>query len=224
MSYLMVKRILFEFIEGLIRNIAGPIGQKIRFYYYKKRLGSCGKNVRIDVGVVFQSPKDIFLGSNIWIDKYVLLLAGKPNSKRKSKTKKNTNFSFNIGEIHILDKVHIAPFVVLQGHGGISILGKSTIASGTKIYSMSHHYKNLNNKNDLSTYYFSPHSDYNEQFMIIGPVVIDYGSAVGLNSIILPGTTIPAKTWFGTNMTIQGTDYKTESVYYNNQDINHKQK
>lgn len=219
----MIKILILSFIEGLIRNIGGVIGIKIRYYYYKKRLGGCGKKVVIDIGVVFQSPKDIFIADNVWIDKYVLILAGKPNVNRKIKIKELSAYENKIGEAHIGQGVHIAPFVVVQAHGGILIGDKVGIASGSKLYSLSHHYRNLLDKKDKSQYYFTPMVDENEQSLIAAPIVVGKGCAISLNSIVLPGTIIPDGTWIGTNVTASGIDYSVNSVYYQEQKIFNKQ-
>lgn len=200
-------------IEGLIRNIDGPIGQKVRFFYYKNKLGSCGKNVIIDIGVVITSPSDIFISDNVWIDKYVILLAGKPKGNRKILHKKNLDFFGKEGELHIGNGVHIAPFCVIQAHGGIS-LGKSLgIAAGSKIYSLSHHYRNLIDKADKTSHIFSPMVEEDKQFLISAPVVIEDNTAIGLNSTILPGTTIPKGTWVGVNTFLNGQNIEQSSIY-----------
>jgi len=53
---------VFPMIESLIRNLSGGIGRKLRFLYYRKRLGGYGKGVVIDEGVYFSSLKDIYIG------------------------------------------------------------------------------------------------------------------------------------------------------------------
>jgi galactoside O-acetyltransferase len=218
----MLKRIFLNLIEGFLRNIGGPIGIKLRYFYYKYRLGSCGKNVVIDIGVAFESPKDIHLGNNIWIDKYVLILAGKPNLARNVLIKENTNYKFKIGEIHIGDGAHIAPFVVLQAHGGISIGDKVGVASGSKLYSLSHHYRNLNDRTDKRKYYFTPMVGNDEQALIAAPITVGNGCAISLNSIILPGTVLPDHVWLGTGVTAQGSSYSNSTVYYEVKTINDK--
>jgi galactoside O-acetyltransferase len=219
----MIKTLILDFAEGLLRNIGGIIGVKLRYYYYKYRLGSCGKNVVIDIGVVFQSPKDIFISDNVWIDKYVLILAGKPNINRKIKIKELDAYKFSIGETHIGQGVHIAPFVVVQAHGGVMIGDKVGIASGSKLYSLSHHYRNLLDRDDKRQYYFTPMVDESEQSLIAAPIVVGSGCAISLNSIVLPGTLIPDGTWIGTNVTASGMDYSVNSVYYQEQKIHNKQ-
>ena len=197
---------------------------KLRYYYYRRRLGYCGKNVRIDIGVVFQSPKCIFLDDNVWIDKYVCLIAGKPqNDLRPTKVIKNINYLHNKGEIHIKSNVHICPYCLIQGHGGVFIGLNAGIASGTKVYSYSHHYKNLITQ-DKKIYYLTSLVENNKQFMIEGPIVLDKGVAIGLNSTILPGVFVPENSWFGTSSTITNKSYKPNSVYTQKSDFFEKTK
>lgn len=208
-----ISYFISSLIESMIRNISGGIGRKIRYSYYKRRLGGCGKNLIIDIGVIIHNPKDVYLRDNVWLDEYVIVLAGKPGESRKFLTKENPDYKFKLGELHIDSEVHIAPFVVLQAHGGMHIGAKSGVASGAKLYSLSHHYRNLLDKTDQSDYYFTPMVPANEQFLIAAPVVIGNAAAVGLNSVILPGTTVPDGTWLGVNTSLQGKSIQPNSIY-----------
>ena len=135
---------LLRIFEGLIRNIDGRTGQVIRYWYYRRRLQRCGKNVVIDVGVVFQHPALISLSDDIWIDRYAVLVAGTfVPGKRKFKEKLNPDFLGQAGSLSLASGVHVAPFVLLQAHGGLTIGKNVTIASGAKVYTLSHHYRNL---------------------------------------------------------------------------------
>jgi acetyltransferase-like isoleucine patch superfamily enzyme len=209
----MFSKVFFPFFEGLIRNIGGPLGYKIRYWYYKKRLGKCGKGVRISEGVIITSPKDVYLDDNVWIDKYVVILTGKPSKSRNYLKKTNTHYNYREGELHIQQGTHVAEFVVLQAHGGMLIKEKTGVASGAKIYTLSHHYRNLNNREDGKQYYFTPMVSDEEQFLIASPVVIGAKTAVGLNSVVLPGTHIPDGTWLGVNSFISGLNIDEQAIY-----------
>jgi acetyltransferase-like isoleucine patch superfamily enzyme len=217
----MIKRIIHESIEGFLRYRNGLIGKKLRYFYYRKRLAACGKNVIIDSGVFIESPQDVFLGDNIWIDKNVILLAGKPNSKRNISYKNISKDDIEIGKIRIGDNVHIAPNVVIQGHGGVKIGDNSGVASGSKIYSFSHHYQDLNKKNN-QTYFFTPMVKNEEQALILSPVKIGFGCAIGLNSVILPGTVVQDYSWIGSGVVLQNSTVSEKSVLFNIP--NHKEK
>lgn len=197
---------LLRIFEGLIRNIDGRVGQGIRYWYYRRRLGACGTNVRIEVGVVFQNPNEVFLSGDIWIDRYSILIAGKFNpGERKYVEKPNPNFKGISGQLSLGRGVHVAPFVLLQAHGGLSIGRNVTIASGAKVYTLSHHYRNVSDPTDSKRYSFSSMALPEDQFLIVSPVVIEDNSAVGLNSVVLPGTTLQEGTWVGVLNQIQGT-------------------
>lgn len=178
--------------------LPSPLGFKLRYRYYKRRLKYLGKNVQIDIGVCIQNPQYVSIGDNTWIDKYVILLAGKPyEGKRKIYRKSNHKFKGEEGELIIGHNTHIAPYVLISGMGGTYIGSNLTIASGSKIYSLSHHYRNLADPYDNYNYKFSSMAPEEEQALISAPVVIGDNSALGLNSVVLPGVTIGRNSWVG---------------------------
>lgn len=195
---------LFNLILLPIFYLPGPLGFQLRYHYYKRKLRYLGKNVKIDIGVCIQNPQCVSVGDNTWIDKYVILLAGKPTvGKRKIFRKSNNKFKGKEGELIIGKNVHIAPYVLISGMGGTFIGNNLTIASGSKVYSFSHHYRNLLDLSDNYDYKFSSMSPENEQFLISAPIVAENNSAIGLNSVILPGVTIGKNSWIGANSTVK---------------------
>lgn len=205
---------LLRIFEGLIRNVGGKTGQIIRYWYYRRRLGRCGKNVVIDVGVIFQNPRDIFFADNIWIDRYAVLIAGKfVPGQRKYVEKTNQDYQGTPGQLTVESSVHIAPFTVLQAHGGMSIGKNVTIGSGSKVYTLSHHYKNLTDPADQKRYSFSSMAAPEDQFLIVSPVVIADYAAVGLNSVVLPGTTLNRGSWLGVLTHTQPGPTEPNAVY-----------
>jgi len=209
----MLKRFFFPLIESFLRNISGGLGRKLRYYYYRTRLGACGKNVFIDIGVIFNNPELIFIGSNVWIDNYAILVAGRLENTGNIHKKLNEAYLFGEGELHLSGGNHIAPFTLLQAHGGISIGKNVTIAAGSKVYSFSHHYRNIDNPSDKTEYHFSSMAENKNQYFISSPVIIGDGAAVGLNSVVLAGTHIPSGTWIGVNSSVVGQAFKPNSVY-----------
>ena len=187
----------------LITNMPGKTGEMWRYKYYKARLRSLGENVKFEPGVFISGPEFISIGHNCWIDKYVILLAGKPfRGTRKIFSKPNDNYSGEIGEICIGDNCHIAPYVFVSGLGGVKIGSNLTLAAGAKVYSFSHHYRDLSHPDITTIFKFSSMSPQDEQALILSPVVIENDSAVGLNSIILPGSTIGKGSWVGVNSVV----------------------
>jgi len=199
-------QIFHDFIESALRNISGGVGRRLRYYYYKTRFNSCGANVQIDEGVFFQGPENISIGSNVWIDKNVIIIAGPPDLRSRKILIKETKGvrKVELGKVQIEKNVHIAPNVVLQGHGGIYIGDDSGVASGAKIYTLSHHYRNLEDSNDTRIYKFTPRVPLREQFLIVSSVILEKNNAIGLNSVILPGSVIHENSWVGVASTVSG--------------------
>lgn len=210
-----IFQIFSEFIKFFIIYWPGSSGRKIRFYYYKNKFKSCGTKFFIDEGVIIESPQNISVGDNVWIDRYCVLLAGKSVSEKSERIverKSNPNFTGIEGELIIKKNVHIAPFCVVQAHAGIEIGENCGIAAGTKVYSMSHHYKNPKDESDKFEYRFTPLAPEKEQSLILGPIVISDNCAVGLNSVILPGVTVKSGTWVGVLSYIY-KDTEEKSIY-----------
>ncbi len=195
-----LKDIFFSLIEWIVTPIPGGLGRRLRYLYYGIRLKYLGRGAVIDVGVRILNPQYVSIGENTWIDNHVIILAGPPVERDgPMKRKPNASFKHSEGEVVIGKNCHVAMFVVLQGHGGLSIGDNSGIASGSLLYSMSHHYSNPNDPNDLTVYKFSPMADPAEQSLIVSPVVMEASTALGLNSVMLPGATIHEGSWVGTN-------------------------
>lgn len=201
--------------EGFLRNLGGPIGRKFRLKYYQKKLKSCGKNCVIEEGVHIINPHLVSLGNYVWIDKNAILIAGEFNPQgRKYSQKGEKNIEW--GSLIIQDCCHIAPFTLIQAHGGVSIGKNVTIAAGAKIYSLSHHYRNLNNLSDTKRYSFSSTAPLEDQFLIVGNVLVEKNAAVGINSVILPGTIIPSGAWIGTLSSPTPSDTLIENTIFKN--------
>ena len=64
---------VFNFIESLIRNLSGPFGLIVRRSYYKLVFAKLGKDVLIDIGVVFSAPQNIKCGNRVWFDAYSMI-------------------------------------------------------------------------------------------------------------------------------------------------------
>ncbi|MCC7526590.1 MAG: hypothetical protein IT250_17330 [Chitinophagaceae bacterium] len=212
-------RLLSGLFEAMIRNISGGAGRRLRYWYYRKKLGGCGNQVFIDVNVTFLNPGSIFIGDKVWIDNGAILMAGKPGNGRKSDIRTNQHYEYGRGELHIGSEVHIGPQVILQGHGGISVGNKLTIAGGTKVYSLSHHYKNTTDKPDSKYYFFGSMVSPDEQFLIECPVVIKDGAGIGLNCVLLPGAVVPRFTWLGTGVVLKNENLEEFSIYQNEQTL-----
>ncbi|MDI6701314.1 MAG: acyltransferase [bacterium] len=207
--------VISDFIQFFIIYMPGTIGRKIRYLYYKNKFKACGKNVLIDQGVIIQGAKWISIGNNVWIDQYCILIAGVVDEKESARvfTKKgNPYYSGMGGELIIGNNVHIAPFCTIQAHGGTYIGNNVGIASGSRVYSLSHHYRNPKDRTDTFSYKFTPMAPKSEQSLISAPVVISDDCALGLNSVVLPGTTIKKGTWIGVSSFV-AKDTEEDSIY-----------
>ena len=182
------KRVLYSFVESLIRNVSGGAGQKIRYYYYKNKFKSCGENVNIGIGVVLQGVEFIDIESNVWIDDYCIIIAGTfENTKgREIKTLKNKSFNGREGYINIGSYVHFAPHCVIHGYGGVTIEDFVGFSSGVKLYSMSNHFNSFKDRGMIT--YNNPMVEGLPVALLKSPIVVKSNSFVSLNCIILMGT------------------------------------
>ena len=201
-----VSEQLWGLVEWLISSLPGPAGLSLRYVYWKLRLRSLGKRVRFGVGVRIYNPGWVQIGDDCVMDDYAIILAG-PASEggRYIHYKQNPKFMARVGEVVIGKQVHIAQAVLLQGHGGLSIGKCLTVAAGAKIFSLSHHYRDLTGRGDPFTIWkFGSSAPPHEQALISAPVVIQDNAAVGLNSIVLPGSVIGENSWLGAMSLLQG--------------------
>jgi len=197
---------LWGLIEWFVSYLPGPLGMRLRSAYWKLRLRSMGKHVRFGIGVRIYNPEWVRIGDDCVIDDYVIIVAGPASEEgRYIHHKPNPKFTAQAGEVLIGQQVHIAQSVLLQGHGGVMIGDLLTIAAGAKIFSFSHHYRDLTGKGDPSTVWkFGGTNQPQEQALISSPVVIQNNAAVGLNSVVLPGSVIGENSWLGAMSLLQG--------------------
>jgi acetyltransferase-like isoleucine patch superfamily enzyme len=188
-----------------VSYVPGPVGHRVRYAYWKRRLAHLGDDVIIDVGVHFQNPEHISIDDGAWIDRGVIILAGPPGGQRLTFEEANPAFTGAIGDVRIGKRTHIAPYCVLSGIGGISIGDNCGVASHSAIYSYSHHYRNLKDRDDKTQYSFTPRARPDQQSMILKPVAIGDYCAVGLHCVLLPGTTLHRGTWVASGTTVTGT-------------------
>jgi acetyltransferase-like isoleucine patch superfamily enzyme len=197
---------LWGLVGWIVNSFPNPLGSRLRYLYWKRRLHSLGKNVRFGMGVHIYSPEWVRIGDDCWIDDYVIILAGPVADDGQHICRRpNPNFSFKEGEVVIGQRVHVAPFVQLQGHGGLHIGSRLTIAAGAKVYSLSHHHRDLTGRNpDPVAWKFVGLVPGEEQALICAPTVIGDNAAVGLNSVVLPGSVIGHNSWLGAQSLLQG--------------------
>ncbi len=205
----MIRIIVLSIIEYSIRNIPGPIGQKIRYFYFKNRFKECGINVRICEGVIIENPENISIGSDVIIHPYSILTA-MPNShtykNRILKIIKNEDYMGKKGEIIIGNEVGIGLYNILNGYGGLKICDRVTTSARVSIYSLSHY--PIDESNSSLITYANAMVKSNNISCIESPVVIYDGVWLGLNVIVLGGT-------IGKNSFISANSIVTKSIQEN---------
>jgi acetyltransferase-like isoleucine patch superfamily enzyme len=187
----------------ILRNLPGRGGTLLRRLYWKQRLRHLGRGVAFGRNVSIQAPEVVSIGDRCWIDDNVTLIAGPPFERANLK-RLVADPEVAEGDLVIGDRCHLAVDVVVQAHGGVRIGEETGVAGGSRIYSLSHHYRNLNDRSDETRYIFGPLVEPERQFLLVGPVVLERGTAVGLNSVVLPGARLRAYSWLGSGSVFSG--------------------
>ncbi len=209
----LLKEINNSFGE-LLSFLPGRIGNFVRYFYWRRRFKYCGKNVRIDAGIKITNPEFISIGNNVWLDNYCILIAGigKINLKAENiKIKENKFFKGQKGELIINDNVHIAPFCLIQAHGGVYIGKNSGLSTSTKIYSYSNLPTNPTDNSDII--YFTALNKHSYYFL--SPVVLEENVGCAINVIILPGVCVGSNSFIAPNSVVI-TSFKENSYLSGN--------
>tara|TARA_X000000950_G_scaffold287543_1_gene400214 strand:+ start:725 stop:1411 length:687 start_codon:yes stop_codon:yes gene_type:complete len=160
--YLILK-IPFSLLEFLVRNMPGPLGFKARYWLYKPFLKKIGKNVLIDIGVKLMGIKNISIGDYSYVESYSIISAYLDN-------------------VEIGERVHIAPFCIINASEEIKIGDFVGIAAGTKILSSTSF---PNEKLMCGPTVPREHMSYKSSKIYIGDNV-----ALNANCLLLPGAEI----------------------------------
>jgi len=183
-------KIMNEMILLFITNFPGEHGIKLRRWYWSKKFNKCGKNLTVDIGVLFQNPEMISVGDNIWIDKYCVLMAGKvdlqENTLRVKEIKAETDCVPNPGELNLGNNIHLGIFTIIQAHGGVNISDDVTTSAGVKIYSLSNMVTNIQAP-DIIMYANFLNKEKSQVGYILSPIVIERGVWLALNVTLLGG-------------------------------------
>lgn len=127
-----MRAIICHLIEDLLRGLSGPLGYRLRQAWYRRTLLRCGTNLRIEPGVHIVGANHIMIGDNVWLDRGVTLIAGKPRE-----TVRIIGDKFTDGLLEIGSNSHVGIQTVIQAHGGVRIGDCFTTSAGVKIYSFS---------------------------------------------------------------------------------------
>lgn len=176
--------IVNDIVKLFVIYMPGPFGFRLRYFYYKLRFKSMGKNVRIDVGVHIDGAELISIGNNVYIDKNCIFATGKKLIGNVSR-KPNSSFDGEAGEIIIGDNIHIAQFCILMGYGGLKIHDNCVMSAGCKVYSLT------NTPHDpLCPDKIISIMPYEKAPFLLSPVVLHCNVWLGLNAIVMPSVVI----------------------------------
>jgi|SRR5450432_253238 len=189
----MIIRFICHWLEDLIRNISGPVGIRLRRFYYKRRLGGAGWGLVIDTGVHFESPKDIYTGDRVWIDKNCIFIAGKIKPDGAKIIRISSAAGDSEGVIRIGSFSHVGIDTIIQGHGGFTAGDYFTSSAGCRIYSFSNDYRKslsgtMATPSSLPAYIMGPVHFGKNVWIGLGVSVIS--AAIGDNSFVLPHSVV----------------------------------
>jgi acetyltransferase-like isoleucine patch superfamily enzyme len=193
---------LADLIGGMIAPTPGRAGSTLRVVYFRARGAKLGKRVRIDPLVQIDRPDLVCIGDDTWIDRNAILIAGEPREGRETRYVGDVD-RIQPGRIQIGQRCHVGPFAILSGLGGLYAADDVTLSAGTKVYSLSHHYRSWSRPEDATVVFGSMGSDAN-QAMLQGAVVLERNVGTGADVLILPGTTIGERTFVRPRSVVRG--------------------
>ncbi len=174
----IVQNIVSEisaWIEGAIRWLPGKVGVKIRYFYYRCVLASCGRDVHIAEGGHLRECRHIYLGSNINLGILTQMYAsgtGKESIVIKNNVSMNSNVMINADQ------------------GGYIEIGNNCIIGPNVVMRTSNH--EFSNKNELircqghnaGSIIIRDNTWIGANCVIIGSVNIGTGSVIGAGSVV----------------------------------------
>lgn len=115
-----IRRELQEWVESVLKDIPGGIGERFRYFYFRNKFACCGCGVTIPSGCIFHGCSNIYLGDTIGFGISTQLYAsgfGEEFLKIGSRVFFNSNVMINAdhgGRIQIGNDVLIGPNVVIR--------------------------------------------------------------------------------------------------------------
>ena len=139
---------------------------------------SLGSNCLIDTRAAIYGADTISLGNNVRVDAFSII-------------------SSQGGRVQIENNIHLAHGVLIYGRGGVLLSSGSGLAAGVKLISAS---------DDYSGGFFT-NPTMPEEFRAVksAPVALMEHAVVGMNSVILPGTTLGFGAAAGALTLVSGT-------------------
>jgi acetyltransferase-like isoleucine patch superfamily enzyme len=195
-----IRRVLADLIGTAVLWVPGRAGSELRVAYYRARGVSIGRRVRIDVGVIIDGPTYVHIGDHTWLDRYAILIAGPTRADRETRM---VGVAGAPGRLAIGDRCHIGPHAILSGLGGLEIGDDVTAAAGTKIYSLTHHYRSWAKPWDAGVA-FGSMAPAARQSMLQGPIRIASNVGLGVDVLVLPGSEIGQCSFVRPRTTVSG--------------------
>lgn len=183
-----VRAVLDSLLLAPLQNLPGEAGVRLRRWYWGGRLKRMGKGVRIGAGVVIRRPEWVSVGDASFIDDHCVIMAGPVQGDFPVTRKANRDFPHAEGEVVIGARVHIAPFCLVNGHGGVSFGDDSGLGAVTTLYSLTNmHYDPADRGREVN---MSACSLPASQLLLSAPVVVGRNALVLGHSMVLPGATV----------------------------------
>jgi galactoside O-acetyltransferase len=159
-----LKALALDIPLAIIKYWPGAIGMKLRQIVFGLRMKEMGKNVLIGHAAEISYPKCISLADYAFIDHHVTLDALG-------------------GDIHVGRRVHIAPYALIAGVGGVHIGDYAGVGAFARIYS--HSEAPIDGKRMSG-----PMIPESMKGMITAPVIIEKDGLVGTGAVLLPGVRV----------------------------------
>ena len=112
------------FFDAILFYFPGKIGNRLRYFLYRRRFKFCGKNISITQTVSFKGWSNIELGHNIGFGEQNSVYAESVTNEASIRIGNDVSFNRNVminadvrGEIIINDKVLVGPNVVMRASG-----------------------------------------------------------------------------------------------------------
>jgi acetyltransferase-like isoleucine patch superfamily enzyme len=180
----------YSVVETLLRNVSGGLGQRLRYLYYSRRFHSCGKDVKIDEGVIFVNPEGIAVGNKVWFLPYSMITGRGHDvipAERIVVHRGGVGVEAALGAVtvRIGDQTSIGAYNILHGYGGLIIGNRVTTSARVSLYSFSH-IPNDPERPNLITYANSMVDDA-PVACISSPITVQDGVWLGLNVAVFGG-------------------------------------
>ncbi len=159
-----------------VKHLPGVVGMQLRQWIYRLLLGRMGRRSLVQIGVEIAGARNVRIGQFTLIDRYCLLVASE-------------------GWIEIGQRCHLAPHVLVLGHGGVTIGDYVGIGAGAKIYSISEWPgggKRL----------CGPMVPAEHRGLRRAPVRLEQDSFLGAGAVVLPGVTVGQGAVVGANSVV----------------------